>query len=60
MCSEEEQMQFEELLLMKHNSFAVEDTEFGETDMVEYSIDAKGQTNQDFSTEVTIYSQGGT
>ena len=30
---------------MKHNSFAVEETKFGEADMVEHSIDTN---NQDF------------
>ena len=53
-------MQFKERLLMKHNSFAVEDTEFGESDMVEHFIDTNGQTDQDFYTEVTICSQEGT
>ena len=41
-CSEEEQMMFTEFLLMKHNSFAMEDSELGETDVVEHSIDTNG------------------
>ena len=41
-CSEEERMKFTELLLIKHNSFAMEDSELGETDVVEHSIDTNG------------------
>ena len=38
-CSEEEWIQFKEFLLIRHSSFAKEDTELGETNMVEHSID---------------------
>ena len=41
-CSEEERMKFTKLLLIKHNSFAMEDSELGETDVVEHSIDTNG------------------
>ena len=41
-CSEEERTKFTELLLIKHNSFAMEDCELGETDVVEHSIDTNG------------------
>ena len=41
-CSEEERMKFTELLLIKRNSFAMEDSELGETDVVEHSIDTNG------------------
>ena len=35
-------MQFIELLLMKHNSFAMEDNKLGETNVVEHSIGTNG------------------
>ena len=38
-CSSEEQSKFKELLLSKHDSFAVRDSELGETDLVEHGID---------------------
>jgi len=38
-CSSEEQTKFKELLMLKHDSFAVNDTELGETDIVEHTID---------------------
>ena len=38
-CLSEEQSKFKELLLLKHNSFAVNDSELGETDLVEHGID---------------------
>ena len=38
-CSSEEQRQLKELLLLKHDSFAIYDEELGETDLVEHSID---------------------
>jgi len=38
-CSKEEQGELEKLLLSKHNYFALKDTELGETDVVEHSID---------------------
>ena len=38
-CSEEEQIQLAELLLSRHDSFAMSDTELGETDIVEHTID---------------------
>ena len=41
-CSEEKRMQFIELLLMKHNSFAMEDNKLGETNVVEHSIGTNG------------------
>ena len=41
-CSEEERIQFIELLLMKHNSFAMKDSKLGETNVVEHSIDTNG------------------
>ena len=38
-CSDEEQRQLKELLLLKHASFAIDDGELGETDLIEHSID---------------------
>ena len=38
-CLNEDQSKFKELLLSKHDSFAVKDSELGETDLVEHGID---------------------
>ena len=38
-CSEEECSKFKQLLLSKHASFALQDTELGETNLVEHAID---------------------
>ena len=38
-CMSEEQSKFKELLLLKHDSFAVNDSELGETNLVEHYID---------------------
>ena len=38
-CLNEDQSKFKELLLSKHDSFTVKDSELGETDVVEHGID---------------------
>ena len=38
-CLNEDQSKFKELLLSQHDSFAVKDSELGETDLVEHGID---------------------